>query len=118
MSNADLIQRVEGQIWAAVRAAVESHAATIVEATMAGKYEIASACFDKASREIADGILARPEVQQALLLAASAHTATAAEREACAKIAEGFDIEGVRNHGTFIANQIRAQSNELQKEQA
>lgn len=33
----------------------------------------------------------------------------AAEREACAKIAEGFDIEGVRNHGSVIARAIRAQ---------
>lgn len=36
--------------------------------------------------------------------------AIAAEREACAKIAEGFDIEGVRNHGSFIARKIRTQN--------
>jgi len=35
----------------------------------------------------------------------------AEEREACAKIAEGFDIDGVRNHGSVIARAIRG--NEL-----
>lgn len=37
----------------------------------------------------------------------------AGEREACAKVAESFDIAGVRNHGSFIAGKIRAQSNGL-----
>ncbi len=36
--------------------------------------------------------------------------ATATEREVCAKIAESFDIEGVRNHGSFIARKIRTQN--------
>lgn len=86
---------------------------------MVGKYELACALYDEAARHIADGILARPEVQQALLLAASAQGAVAAEREACAKIAEGFDIEGVRNHGSIIARKIRTQAgNDLQKAQS
>lgn len=41
--------------------------------------------------------------------------AIAAEREACAKIAEGFDIEGVRNHGSFIARKIRTQTAQAPK---
>lgn len=67
-----LSERVEGQIWAAVRAAIESHASTIVEATMVGKYELASALYDEAARHIADGILARPEVREAIALAEKA----------------------------------------------
>ena len=35
--------------------------------------------------------------------------ARATEREACAKIAEGFDIEDIRNHGSVIARRIRTQ---------
>lgn len=66
--------RIEGQIWAAVRAGLESHASTVVEATRAGKYEIASNLFDEASRHIADGVLARPDVQAAISMAEKAHT--------------------------------------------
>ena len=97
----ELVQRVEGQIWAAVRAAIESHASTVVEATMAGKYELASALYDEAARNVADGVLARPDVQAALRMAEAF--------EEAAKIAEAFDIKGVRNHGSFIARQIREQ---------
>ena len=44
--------------------------------------------------------------------------AIAAEREACAKIAEAFDIEGVRNHGSFIARKIRTQAGNGPKQAA
>lgn len=63
------VEHIEGQVWAAVRAAVESHASTIVEATMAGKYEIASALYDEAARHIADGVLARPDVRAVIAMA-------------------------------------------------
>ncbi len=61
-----LRERVEGQIWAAIRAGVERNSQLIFEAATAGNYEIASAYWDEASRRIADGVIARPDVQALL----------------------------------------------------
>ena len=52
-------QRVEGQIWAAIRNGLENYAPIIANAIAAQSHAMASAYFDDAARRIADGVLAR-----------------------------------------------------------
>ena len=68
-----LRERVEGQIWAAIRAGLESHEHLLCAAERASTYEAASAFRDEAARHIADGVIARPDVQ-ALLTAMEGET--------------------------------------------